>query len=268
MKHRHKHIKSKLRNLRPKKWFFKQPMFWICFLMLLLASGAFYLFFFFPKFQVQAIIISGNTNIPTREIEILALKEVDKTFLGVGYKNIFAVDATALKKHILTGFAGIEDVVIKKQWFENILVQIIERKPFAVFCPGKNNEQCFVIDRHGVIYETAQPVAEDSFIVRQYVDETKLTTGQALVDLRHMEAIIKIKDSLEHNFQINVKEVLSSNPLIMTTSEGWQIHLDPALDIDMQVSKLNLLLKNEIAPEVRKNLQYIYLQYKDRAYYK
>jgi hypothetical protein len=39
-------------------------------------------------------------------------------------------------------------------------------------------------------------------------------------------------------------------------------------DLDLQITKLNLLLKNEVSESARKTLQYIDLRFKDRAYYK
>ena len=35
-----------------------------------------------------------------------------------------------------------------------------------------------------------------------------------------------------------------------------------------QITKMNLLLEQEIVPAQRKNIEYIYLQYQDKAYYK
>jgi hypothetical protein len=55
-----------------------------------------------------------------------------------------------------------------------------------------------------------------------------------------------------------------------TINEGWQIYfsLDPDSDINTQLVKLNLLLSGEIPLENRKNLEYIDLRFKDRAFYK
>ena len=69
-------------------------------------------------------------------------------------------------------------------------------------------------------------------------------------------------------FQIYIKEAFVSNPLILKTSESWKLYVDPDGDIQSQITKMKLLLKDQITPAVRQNLQYIYLQYKDRAYYK
>jgi hypothetical protein len=58
--------------------------------------------------------------------------------------------------------------------------------------------------------------------------------------------------------------------LDIKTNENWQIYFDlnSMSDTDLKIAKLNLLLNGEITPEIRKNLQYIDLRFKDRAYYK
>lgn len=268
MRHRHKHIKNKLRHLLPKRWFFQRPLFWAGFLVVLLATGIFYLAFFFPEFQVQAIRVSGNEKVASQDIETLAWQGVNKTIWGIANKNIFMFDVRTLKDRITTGFPAIEELSIKKQWPGRLEISIVERVPFAIFCPNQNEARCFIIDKHGVIYEIAQAIGEDSFIVRQAVDEEKLVTGQTVVEKHIMGMVADVAENLQKNFQISLKEVLVSNPLVFTTAERWKIYFDPAEDADGQVLKMNRLLKNEITPEIRKNLQYIYLQYKDRAYYK
>lgn len=274
MKHRHKHIKSKLRHLKPKKNLLLTKEFWFSVLGAVLVGTLVYFVFFFPKFQIQTVGISGNQKVATGDIETIAWNQINKNILGVDFKNMMMVDFSAMKKNLLTGFPVIEEVKITHNWFQNINLEITERKPIAVFCPNKSIQNCFFIDRHGVIFERvddgAAPLSgvEGRLAVRQAFDESKLTTGKSVVDSHIMEAIVKVSDTLENNFQINVREALSSNPLIFTTSEGWQIYFDPTQDINMQITKLDLLLKNEITPAIRQNLQYIYLQYKDRAYYK
>lgn len=236
----------------------KKPVFWIIFLFILLAGSIGYLFLFFPKFQVQAVQVTGNHKIPTEEIRTLAFKDINKNIFGIGYKNIFTVDSALLKKNILASFTGIENIEVTKQWFEGVHLQITERKPVAVFCRKKSNQDCFLIDIHGVAFEPVYSIA-GNLIVRE---------DQLAMNENIMQAIIKIRDDLKNNFQVEVHEVLSSNPLVVTTSEAWQIHFDPTVALDPQITKMNLLLKGDITPAIRKNLKYIYLQYKDRAYYK
>jgi len=267
MKHRHKHIQHKLRHLKPKKNILMQPLFWVGILFIALLGGAVYLLFFYPKFKIHSVSIFGNQKVSNQEIENIAKHHIGQQILGLHYVNMLTINTNNLRKELMTGFPNVEDVKIQKEWPQNIRIEVVERSPLAVFCPNKNVEQCFWIDKYGVIYEKLQ-IAGDNFIVRQPVKETSLITGTPLIEKRLIEAIAKIQQKLEHDFGIKVQEALISNPLIITTKEQWHIYFDPAENLDMQITKMDLLLRNEITPEIRQTLQYIYLQYKDRAYFK
>jgi hypothetical protein len=74
---------------------------------------------------------------------------------------------------------------------------------------------------------------------------------------------------LKDNFQINLEEALVTSPLRLdvNTSENWRIYFDlgPDSDINLQLTKLNLLLNGGISTASRKTLRYIDLRPKDRA---
>jgi arginyl-tRNA--protein-N-Asp/Glu arginylyltransferase len=124
------------------------------------------------------------------------------------------------------------------------------------------------MDDQGVIFESAATVPENMIVLRQSAGSPKMDLGQLILAGTIIEDVIKIQKNLNDHFQVSLKEVMVSDILACKTSERWQIYFDPRQNIDMQISKMNVLLKDQIPAEKRKNLQYIYLQYKDRAYYK
>src|SRR3989344_1053878 len=223
MKHRHHHIKNKIKHLKPKKNIFKSAAFWIISVLVLVAILVGYLIFFFSAVQVQAILVAGNQVIPGQTIEAAAWQYVNKKILGVGNKNIFTVNIGVLKKELLADFTGVEDIKIQKNYFTSLNLQITERSPSAVFCPGTDNQQCFTIDKNGVIYEALNRMTVDSFIVRQTMDAQGLKLGQQVIDKKMMDGVVKIKENLVNNFKVGVQEAIMVNPLVIKTSEGWGI---------------------------------------------
>ena len=259
--YRHKHLRGKIKSLRPKTSIFKKRWFWIFALMTIILIGFFYTIFLSPIFKIKTVQIFGNEKISAEDMQTLVWKNIT-------FKNIFMVNTKTLKKNLSAGIIGIEDIEIQKEWFNSLRLQVTERKPVAVFCQDNDNKNCYQIDKNGVIYEKTDTVNSGYFIVRPFdVSEIK-NLGEMAIAKNHMEAMIKIQQNLKDNFQINVRQVFSSNPLVVTTTEGWKIYFNPEADIDLQIAKMNALLKNQISTGARKNLQYIYLQYKDRAYYK
>lgn len=265
--------RRKPHRLKRKRSIIKRPFFWFLILFLVLAIGIFYILVFWEKFQVAEIKISGNQKVSTKDIENIVLSNITKKIFSFGKieivsKSIFLVNQKQIAQEIENRFAQVETARIKRKFPQSLILEIIERRPFAVFC-GNIAEKCFFIDKNGVIFESVE-TAPESFIIIRQSPEKELFLGQKIIDKNVIEGISEINKNLNENFQIDVKEAAISLPekLEIKTSENWQIYFNLEFDIDLQVTKLELLLKQEIPPENRKNLEYIDLRFKDRAYYK
>jgi cell division septal protein FtsQ len=264
--------KSKFKRLKPKKHFFQKIWFWLLFFIIILIALAVYGMFFYPTLQVSHIEISGNQNVATQDIENAAWSKVTSTFfsfkgISIGSRNIFMLNTHAISAEILKTFPQIASARVQPQFPDSISINISERGPVGAWCSNDNVPQCFLIDNTGVAFKLLDSVFDGMIILKDPENKT-MTLGQQAVPENVVHAIDAIEDSLNNNFQINIKEVLVSNPLIITTSENWQAYFDPNSDISNQITKMNLLLKDRIPAPSRKTLQYIYLQYQDRAYYK
>jgi len=229
-----------------------------------------YLILFFPKFQVKNIQISGNQNVATADIENTAQNASKTTLLHLGALkmitgSIFLASANSVADELLKQFPYIQTVQVQKNLPQTIDIKVQERSPYAVFCQDVN---CFLLDIHGVIFHSLSNTPQDMMIVTNSANNQMPILGHVVVTPQIMNSISKIQEDLKNNFQISVTSVSVSDTLIFTTSEHWQLYIDPTSDINLQIVKLNALLNQQIKPADRKNLQYIYLQYKDRAYYK
>lgn len=276
MSYRKRHVKNKIHKLKPKKSIFKRPAFWYVILVLIFVFAVLYFLFFFPKIQVSKFLISGNEKIKTEDIENIILNNIEKNIFSIGSwqvktKSIFLVNLNNIKKEILSKFPEIENVVVKKKFFETVQVKIEERSPVAVFCQPENlPNNCYFIDRGGIIFELIKDLPGQMVILRQQLANEDIFVGKKTVQENIINAVLKTDKVLKDSFKIDVKEALITSPIRMDlkTSENWQIYFDLDSDLDLQITKLNLLLKNEISESVRKTLQYIDLRFRDRAYYK
>ncbi|OGZ64595.1 MAG: hypothetical protein A3A98_03505 [Candidatus Staskawiczbacteria bacterium RIFCSPLOWO2_01_FULL_40_39] len=272
MSYRSRHIKPKIKGLFRKK-FFQRKLFWVFLLAFMLIAATAYFILFFSKIQVENIEVSGSEKIASSEIESIAWHRVNRRLFNTGIvnilsKSIFLVNKEDVMQDILKRFPAIKAVAVEKKFPNGMVVKVTERKPFAVFCRGTEFGECYVIDDSGVIFEAMKGPIEDAMIIRELAHDKEIFVGEDIIDANIMDMIAKVEKSLKNNFQIEVKEAFVSNPLIFRTSEQWKIYFDLESDIDMQIIKMNAILRDEIPASTRKNLQYIYLQYKDRAYYK
>lgn len=267
MSYRKRHTHSKIKSLKPKKSIIKRPVFWIFLLFFILISTVSYFVFFFQGFNVANIEVSGNSVIKSEELENIIQSNLTGA-LGIPSKNIIIISLERIRRKIIDNFPVIETLEIQKELPNKIKLTVKERNSFAVLCDSNNISMCFLVDENGVIFEEAQPLTNDKIILFKDLSEEETKLGNAVLPKNSIELIAKVGKNLENNFQLGITKVLVSNPLIITTSENWDIYFDPERDTDFQVAKLKTLLEDEITENTRKNLQYIYLQYGDKAYYK
>ena len=265
MKNRRHHIKNKVRRLKTKKLIFKKPIFMIVVLFLIIIFLFLYLFLFFSKIQANFVIIEGNNNVQSKDIENIAWNNVNKNIS----KSIFLIRPKIISKDILNKFPQIESVKVSIKFPQTINLQIKERVPFAVFCQT-DGKKCFYMDENGILFKILKQIPENTSIIKKLIEDKEVFIGERVIEKSIVDIINKIKINLKDNFQINIKEAIISTPfrLDIETSENWQIYFDLDSEIDLQIAKINLLLKDEIPATTRKSLQYIDLRFKDRAYYK
>ncbi|MBI3337469.1 MAG: FtsQ-type POTRA domain-containing protein [Candidatus Staskawiczbacteria bacterium] len=277
MRNRRHHIKNKVLKFKNKKSIFKKPIFWIVVLFVIIVFLFLYLFLFFSEIYVNSVIIEGNNTVQSKDIENMAWDYVNKNIS----KSIFLVRPKIISKDVLDKFPQIESAKVSIKFPETINIQIKERTIFAVFCPDsvegllwqnhrdQNNKKCFYMDENGVIFEMLEQIPENTSILRQITEEKEVFIGQRVIEKNVVDVISKIKKNLKNNFQIGLKTASISTPrLNIETSENWQIYFNLDSETDLQIEKMNLLLKSEIPIIVRKSLQYMDLRFRDRAYYK
>ncbi|MGA2417812.1 MAG: FtsQ-type POTRA domain-containing protein [Candidatus Staskawiczbacteria bacterium] len=275
MSYRKKHIKSKIHRIRPRKSIFRRLWFWIVILFLIIVLFIFYLVLFYPGLQIKNIVVSGNDKISTQELQDVIFNNANTGLVKfwnfqITSKSIFLFNINKIDKEILEKFPTIEKVTINKKLPQTIMLGVTEREPVGVFC---DNNNCFLIDNNGIVFEPLSTNPANVLIVRQDPKGTpengQVFTGEDVVAQNIINAISKIQKSLKDNFQIDLKEALvaSSVRLNVTTSENWQIYFDlsPESDINLQLTKLNLLLNGGMSADSRKNLRYIDLRPQDRA---
>ena len=243
--------------------------------------------FFYSGLQVKNIAISGNEKVKTQDLQELVSNDANIELLSfwnikIVSRSILFIDSNKINNDILKKYSVVENVRISKKLPETLTLDITERKPIGAFCPsagastelsrmssGQAVDQCFSIDNSGVIFGSAGAVPENTTIVRQLFNSGQVFTGEQVVVENIISAIYKIQKSLKDNFQIDLKEALVTSPIRLNikTDESWQIYFDLSHDSDInaQITKLNMLLNNEISATGRKLLRYIDLRPKDKA---
>lgn len=272
MSYRRKHIKPQIRKLKPKRRLVTRPVFWILLCLAIVICAGFYFFLFFPGLQISNIEVSGNQNIKTEDIKNAVLQNIDRKILPTGFLNIssksfFIVNTKAAIDDILKNHPLIEKIDLQKKFPRTIVVKIKERQPFAALCPKDSETDCYLIDESGVIFDRVHYAT--GFIVRRN-DMLAQNIGDAAVGKNVLVIILKFQKELINNFQVEISEAFLTDDqkLDLKTSEGWHIYFNSESGSDIQLLKLDALLKDKFTADQRQKLSYIDLRFKDRAYYK
>lgn len=248
-------------RIRKKKPIFRNRFFWLGILVLVVTGTIFYFLFFSEFFQVGKIIISGEEKVSKEEIKLF-----------VPRKNMFLIDTAKIGKDILDSFPQIAEVEVGRGFPDAINILIIERIAVAVWCEDYNPpqagsrsqserapENCFLVDRQGVVFEKAPPETD---LIRIFGEKELLTKEK-------LNQFLEIQSKLKEILDILITEALfvSEQRSNLKTSEGWEIYFNLKGDLDWQITELGLILEKQIPPKKRGELEYIDLRF-SRVYYK
>lgn len=274
MKNKRHHIKHKIKGLKAKKPILKRPIFWFILLSFIIVFLLLYLFLFFSKIQVKSIIVTGNNSVQSKDIENIAWNDVNKKIISFNKwslisRSIFLTEPKIISKDILNEFPQIKNVKVSKNFLQTINLQIEERVTVAVFCQT-DDKKCFYIDEDGIIFKILEQIPDNIFIIKELTKSGDVFVGEKVVEKNIMDIISSIQTNLKDNFQIDIKEAMITTPfrLNIKTSENWQIYFNLDSETNLQITKMDILLRDEIPANTRKYIQYIDLRFKDRAYYK
>jgi len=275
-----KKLKRRRHQIRPKGSIIKKPLFWFSFLFLIVVSVALYFLIFFGEIQITDIKIFGNEKVSVDELKSVVSDKINQKILWKNSRSIFLARKSEIIKEVLNRFPEISEVKIEKDFPKTLILEIKEREPFAIFCSldTEDSEKCFFLDKKGIIFENIVPDSfssrgqnflEKKLIIRFSESKKEFSLGQEVVEKELLDLILQIQGNLRDSLQIDIQEAVVSLPkrLDIKTSENWQIYFNLESDINLQITKLNLLLKEEITPEKRESLEYIDVRF-SRAYYK
>lgn len=242
--------KRKYYSSRKKTSIFKKKWFWKLILVLVFLGGCYYLILKTPYFQIQKVEFLAEDNNITKEIQ-------DKVY----HQNFFLLNSAELSKNVEMKFPQVKQVLIQKKFPNKILIQIVERKEFGVFCFQSESENCFSLSEEGIIFKPIQQVNEVNekiLIIALDVKNPKL--GDKVIEEDLMKDIKFLKDELQ-KLQIPLTKVeISPLELKATTRQNFLIYFSRENSFKIQINALTELFKNTISKEEQGNLEYIDLR--------
>ncbi len=230
----------------------KIKLFLWVFLLGALVSGAVYLIWFTPAFQIQAIEVNGGTP-PQQEV----VKNATKGNMLFWKPPVNEKDYPQLAK-----------VEVKRNFFERkITVNLEERQKEIIWCLEKR-EQCFWVDKTGFAF-TPAPFTQGTLIevkvIRDY-SEREVGVGENVVDPKHFQ---NLKAALDLLVELN----LPVDELKVENIDYREAVADLSSGPDMYFSFLfNPSFARDVVEKLKtsgewNSLRYVDLRVENRAYY-
>ena len=258
MKTRRKAVK------RRKKSFFTSFLFSaVTFSSILILSGIGFLLFS-PRFQISNITIAGNNDISTDDLKKAAEEKMKTSFSMMGMdfstESIFLSVAKGANS-LAEAFPQIDKITVKKNFPNGLSIQIVEKTPFAGWCEAFDAEKCYLVDKFGSYIKDVDAGAIDSGLVR--VNEKEKIDSPAKKDI--LSSLMQIGSGLDQN-QIKIANFdLYKDKVIVGTNLKCQLIFTRGEDLNWQIEKLKIVLKNDTYSKKLNSLQYIDLRFGNQA---
>jgi len=204
-------------------------------------------------------------------------KEIDgKTIVLLSQKNIFLIDAGAIKESIIRENPDVEQVIVKKNFFGSLSIFITYRKPLAVAVNAILTENTYQPDASvsaEIKYGFERKDDNDYFIdLKGYLfkknDESEFPiigldlqnkkTGDSMAEPKVL-FMLSVLNTL-HNSGESLSWVSSKeNKVAVSLSDGSYVLFDSTKDLDYQLSSLQII-RNRFRIEGRK-FEYLDLRF-------
>ena len=266
VKKRAARLKTKYKK---KKTLWKNPSFRLIIWGTILACSLAYLLLFSPLLAINQIkIISPaalNSITPTIENLVNQKLENRLAFLSIR-KTFFLLNTATLKKEIETMAPQVEEVIIKKEFYHTLLLQLKERIPQAVWCYTPN-DACYLIDKAGMAFQITTEKTLPLIITENETAPTALPSQ--VIEPSKIARILQAINFFQEKLAIAPQNCLTDgqDKLTVKTQEGWEVYFNLTGDLEPILTNLGLLIERSLPQEKRKNLQYIDMRF-SRAFYK
>ena len=251
----------------------KVVIFFITIFFICLLSSIFYLLFFYPYFFIKKVEINGLDNIDRGEVEEIINNQLSqKRCLVLSQENIFVLDKNEITRQLYEKY-NLVSLNVNKELPDILRVEVGEKDPLIIW---KTGERFFEVDDQGIIIRELSSnelnkISEQNLPIIHDKDNRDAKINSNVVSPKMAHFAINFKKMISDRSDIKISHFRVSedlrNELRAVTDAGWEIYLLAEDNLDQQVEKLFLFLKNKKV-EIGDNLEYVDLRFGDRIYYK
>jgi len=225
-----------------------------------------YVLLFSPYLKIQQIEINGLNNIKEKDLRQIIDFELNR---GIIFKhnNILLFSINSLKENIESNYV-LEWLEIKKKIYPpQIQISLLEKVSALTYITDEN---CFNIDIQGFIIEKCNSFSSD-FIQIRNANNQNTEIGQQVLKPEVINYIINLNEALKGqgtNIRTFIIVSADSSDLRILTEQGFEIYFNTNLEINDQLTRLNILIREEIGEDNLDNIDYIDLRFGEKVFYR
>ena len=215
-------------------------------------------------FQIKEVIILGNQKISTQDINNILTEKIKLNLIFFETKSIFLVNLKEMNKKILEKFPDISEAKVERVLPSTLIAEIKERSPAGIW---HQRDEYFYFDNKAVIFEKTEEKIEPVVICEV---EKPIILGKPIIQKRNLDSILEINSKAKGS-EIDIREFIISGDekkLKVNISEGWYILFNLEEDTKEKLFNLDLVLKEKIPLERRRELEYIDLRFGNRVFFR
>ena len=237
----------------------RRRRFFLWFTLVFLLVVALVLISRIEKIQISDIQVEGAKVVAEEDVRQSVLRILSGRYFWLVPKgNVALYPRAEIEENLAREFSRFSDVALSLEGLERLVVSVVEREPFALYCPPED-AKCFFLDESGFIFGEAPDFSGAVYFIysmepplenpkgREFLPEEEFS---ALSDFLEMLSSLGFKPvslmSLERGFDITMKN-------------GSRMLLPEAADLAPLALNLESFLKSENIASQKNFLDEVFL---------
>lgn len=238
-------------------------------------AAIFYIFFISDFLRVNAILVEGNFEIETGEIQKAVSEKTNGKYWGVLRKdNLLIFPAKSAAGDLAEKFKKIRKIKTRRKFPDKIVFEIEERRTaFALF----SAEKAYFVDEKGVAYEeifrqSAEDFLDGRLVLKNHGGQD-ISLGSEVSGPDYAAYLFQIKENLAEAFGIETESLMETPNIISRevrakTLEGWVIYFNTEIPLEKELGMLKVFLEKSFKDKNRSDLEYVDLRSENKIFYK
>lgn len=235
------------------------------------------------EIRISKVELNGGILVTQVEIESKTLTYLYGSYFWLFPKgNIFLYPKDKLEEYLRGVFKRIDTIDIHRKGFQILIIDITERKPFAIWCDklpdlmmSVEEENCYFIDQNSTVFAKAPHFSGDAYF--KYYGLISLAPGESPIGKEYIASTTKFGEI--SNLVSKTKKLLIFPLYLLAKGDdefsiilrgGGEIYFDARESLSIAEQNLEALLQTPVFASSTGDLpiEYIDLRYGNKLFYK